>query len=181
MLLRTGRERAADAPPLAPDGSLPPPRSLPRLPTVTSYDYDAPLSEGGEHGFGSDGVDKFAALAAVLRKHTPASEPLPPPEPPLRRRVAFGHVAMHQSAAFLSNAMRMAPTAAASAQPEPPTGVESLGCCDAAWLEPPQRTRGCVYVGWRSGAGRLFCMATVESAELRAQRCRKVVLHCHGR
>lgn len=97
-------------------------------PDITSYDYDAPLSEGGEHGFGSDGVDKFAALAAVLRKHTPASEPLPPPEPPLRRRVAFGHVAMHQSAAFLSNAMRMAPTAAASAQPEPPTGVESLGC-----------------------------------------------------
>ena len=27
---------------------------------ITSYDYDAPLSEGGEHGFGSDGRDKCA-------------------------------------------------------------------------------------------------------------------------
>jgi hypothetical protein len=30
-------------------------------PSITSYDYDAPISEGGGHGFGADG-DKFAAI-----------------------------------------------------------------------------------------------------------------------
>ena len=35
-------------------------------PDMTSYDYTAPLSEGGHHNFGSDGVDKFASIQAVL-------------------------------------------------------------------------------------------------------------------
>ena len=95
-------------------------------PDISSYDYDAPISEGGEHGYASDG-DKYAALAAVLRRFNRGTPP-PPPEPPLRPRIAFGAVRLEQAASLLANAVRMAPTAAARGAKAPPAGVESLGC-----------------------------------------------------
>jgi hypothetical protein len=36
----------------------------PYLAHITSYDYDCPISEGGEHGYGPDG-DKFEAIKQV--------------------------------------------------------------------------------------------------------------------
>lgn len=32
---------------------------------IQSYDYDAPISESGIHGYGSDGVDKFVAMRKI--------------------------------------------------------------------------------------------------------------------
>lgn len=34
-------------------------------PHITSYDYDSPLSEGGQHGFGSAGQDKYKGVLEV--------------------------------------------------------------------------------------------------------------------
>jgi beta-galactosidase len=97
-------------------------------PDITSYDYDAPLSEGGEHGFGSDGMDKYEAIAAVLRAHRPAHESPPPPEPPLRPRAALGTVSMDSTARLLEMAETIAPEAALSGSKTPPAGVETIGC-----------------------------------------------------
>ena len=97
-------------------------------PDITSYDYDAPLSEGGEHGYGSDGLDKFTALAAVLRKHTPAAEPPAPAETPLRPRAALGAVPLTMHAPLLQSAAKMVPTPAARDRSVPPSGIEELGC-----------------------------------------------------
>merc|ERR1719420_2612820 len=33
---------------------------------ITSYDYNAPIREGGDHGFGIDGKDKFLELKKVF-------------------------------------------------------------------------------------------------------------------
>ena len=99
-------------------------------PDITSYDYDAPLSESGEHGFGSDRVDKYSALQAVLAKHQPRGTPPPPPELPLRPRAAFGRVWLREASDLLSSAAAMAPSAAERDAPEPPAGVEAIGCVD---------------------------------------------------
>lgn len=56
-------------------------------PVITSYDYNAPLSEAGAHGYGSDGVDKFAAVLKVLSKYN--KEPIPA-EPRANNRTAYG-------------------------------------------------------------------------------------------
>mmetsp|Transcript_26095 Transcript_26095/g.62872 ORF Transcript_26095/g.62872 Transcript_26095/m.62872 type:complete len:567 (-) Transcript_26095:168-1868(-) len=56
---------------------------------LTSYDYDAPLSEGGEHGYGSDNQDKFEALQTVFARYwDPDTDggDSPPPEPELLPR-----------------------------------------------------------------------------------------------
>ena len=53
---------------------------------MTTYDYNSPISEDGRHGVGSDGVDKFAGIRAVLQKRVGA--PLPA-EPPLPRIGAY--------------------------------------------------------------------------------------------
>jgi beta-galactosidase len=97
-------------------------------PDITSYDYDAPISEGGEHGWGSDGVDKYVALASVLERHRPAGTPPPPPEPPMRPRAALGAVRFVSSARLLPQVTRMAPAAAASGETTPPPALEPLRC-----------------------------------------------------
>jgi hypothetical protein len=35
------------------------------MPHITSYDYNSPLSEGGQHGYGSSGQDKYAGVLKV--------------------------------------------------------------------------------------------------------------------
>jgi beta-galactosidase len=47
-------------------------RKAPYSPQVSSYDYDAPLDEAG------NATDKFYAFRAVIEKHLPAGETLPP-------------------------------------------------------------------------------------------------------
>lgn len=69
---------------------------------VCSYDYDSPISEGGEHGYGPDG-DKYVALQNVLFNYQQPQVPPPPPEPPLPPRIEFGAVQLTEYADFLSN------------------------------------------------------------------------------
>ena len=104
------------------------------------YDYDAPISEGGAHGFGSDGADKFAAIAAVLAAPShlarlrwfgqPAAAPPapPPPELPLPPRAAASAVRLTQASGFLEAASILSPTLASSGDAQPPAGVERVGC-----------------------------------------------------
>lgn len=58
-------------------------------PTVTSYDYDAPLTEWG------DATDKYKAIRGVLEKHgIPEGAPFPAPIP----KKAYGKVALTEKA-----------------------------------------------------------------------------------
>ena len=61
-------------------------------PHVTSYDYDSPVSEAGEHGYHAS-VDKYAAMQKVLLAHSPSEDvaaAAASPEPPLLPRAALG-------------------------------------------------------------------------------------------
>eukprot|EP01062_Namystynia_karyoxenos_P041602 TRINITY_DN3032_c0_g1_i1.p1 TRINITY_DN3032_c0_g1~~TRINITY_DN3032_c0_g1_i1.p1 ORF type:complete len:771 (+),score=227.04 TRINITY_DN3032_c0_g1_i1:77-2389(+) len=69
-------------------------------PITTSYDYDAPVSENGDHGFGSDGRDKFAAVRAALLPFAPPGG-LPAEPPPVPRK-AYGAVRLTGAAPLLS-------------------------------------------------------------------------------
>ncbi|WP_455362510.1 glycoside hydrolase family 35 protein [Streptomyces sp. SYSU K21746] len=61
-------------------------------PTVTSYDYDAPLDEAG------DPTEKYTAFRDVIAKYAPVpSEPVPPRGP----KLALGAVALTESAGLL--------------------------------------------------------------------------------
>ena len=47
---------------------------------ITSYDYNAPLSESGMHNIGSDGIDKYTIIRQTFTKHfgpSKVSEPMP--------------------------------------------------------------------------------------------------------
>ena len=68
-------------------------------PHITSYDYDSPISENGDHGFGSDNLDKYEAILAVASKYYKGSIP---PEPPAPKRLAYGKVTLSQQASLLS-------------------------------------------------------------------------------
>eukprot|EP01125_Pyxidicula_operculata_P006724 TRINITY_DN230_c1_g2_i1.p1 TRINITY_DN230_c1_g2~~TRINITY_DN230_c1_g2_i1.p1 ORF type:complete len:631 (-),score=78.40 TRINITY_DN230_c1_g2_i1:21-1913(-) len=67
---------------------------------ITSYDYDAPVSEDGSHGYGSDNVDKFIATRDVLQKYSRV--PFPPGPPP-NKVVSYGQVTMTEYAPFVEN------------------------------------------------------------------------------
>ena len=71
-------------------------------PDVTSYDYNAPVAEGGENGVGTDGLDKWDALRAILAPLQHDQQPLPPP-PPLPPRAAHGAVRMEWEAGLWAN------------------------------------------------------------------------------
>ncbi|WP_282685097.1 MULTISPECIES: beta-galactosidase [unclassified Streptomyces] len=64
-------------------------------PTVTSYDYDAPLDEAG------DPTEKFTAFRDVIAKYAPVpAEPVPRPGP----KLGLGAVTLTESAALLDHA-----------------------------------------------------------------------------
>jgi len=68
-------------------------------PTITSYDYCAPISEAGDHNFGTDGVDLFAAIRDVIGQTT-GPAPAEPPALPKRR---YGQVNLTEAAMLLGN------------------------------------------------------------------------------
>ncbi len=68
-------------------------------PTVTSYDYDAPLSEWG------DPTPKFFAFQEVIRRYRPEA-PFGPPEPV--RKDTYGKVTLTASAPLLGELDRLA-------------------------------------------------------------------------
>ena len=74
------------------------------LADVTSYDYDAPLSECG------DLTKKYHALRKVIRRYAPvADEPLPPPAPKLELGVlpVSGYVPLREALNTLSEPVRL--------------------------------------------------------------------------
>lgn len=91
-------------------------------PHETSYDYDSPVSEGGEHGYHA-GVDKYAAMQAVMTKYGGQ----PPEEPPLPSRKAFGNVTLTDRVAVLSALSALAPNPSLRGLSSPPA-TESVGC-----------------------------------------------------
>ena len=93
-------------------------------PHITSYDYDSPVSEAGEHGY-NNGLDKYAAMQTVLKKYA-AKDEVVPPEPPLPPRTAYGQMAMTQRAGLLANLAVLSPEAAATNTDATPF-AESLG------------------------------------------------------
>jgi beta-galactosidase len=65
------------------------------LPHITSYDYDAPISEAGDYcqpGIGGD--CKYYVLRDLIAKHTGRSLPEPPPRPAIR---SYGKVDVKES------------------------------------------------------------------------------------
>ena len=55
-------------------------------PVITSYDYDAPVSEGGGHGCGHDG-DKSDAIRRISSYYNPGPPPPPAGEEQLEERL----------------------------------------------------------------------------------------------
>jgi hypothetical protein len=97
-------------------------------PHVTSYDYDSPVSESGEHGYHAS-VDKYAAMQKVMLAHSPPEDVAAvraAPELPLPPRAALGTKVMTHRAGLLSNLAALSPTAAATGTETTPF-AESLG------------------------------------------------------
>lgn len=67
-------------------------------PVITSYDYNAPISESGDHGYGRDGEDKFSAIQDLLTNFGPL-----PPEPKPNPKMSYGTVQMTQQCDMLSS------------------------------------------------------------------------------
>ena len=82
------------------------------------------MSEAGEHGYHS-GVDKYAAMKAVMKKHLSPGESIPD-EPPLLPRGALGVKVMSHYAHLLDNMQVLAPKAAAVNSHATPA-AETLG------------------------------------------------------
>ncbi|WP_097885764.1 glycoside hydrolase family 35 protein [Streptomyces sp. st140] len=83
-------------------------------PTVTSYDYDAPLDEAG------DPTEKFTAFRDVIAKYAPVpADPVPRPGP----KLGLGAVALTERVALLEHADALG---AAVGSPRPLT-MEQLG------------------------------------------------------
>lgn len=83
-------------------------------PTVTSYDYDAPLSECG------DVTDKYLAVREVLRKH---GADVPDALPENSRKKRYGAVVMEEAAGLFDHL----DTLAASGRRRCPEPMEKLG------------------------------------------------------
>lgn len=91
-------------------------------PHVTSYDYDSPVSEAGEHGFHA-GIDKYTAMQTVLIKHTGQ----PPAEAELPPRQAFGTITTTARVELLDAISALSPGSASGPFEAPPT-MESQKC-----------------------------------------------------
>mmetsp|Transcript_13310 Transcript_13310/g.40276 ORF Transcript_13310/g.40276 Transcript_13310/m.40276 type:complete len:730 (-) Transcript_13310:513-2702(-) len=83
-------------------------------PHITSYDYDAPISEAGSTGQpGIGGPSKFEIIRDVIQKHTGVEAPAPEAPP---RIAAMGSVKLSQFASLLDSAKALAGSAAADVQ-----------------------------------------------------------------
>lgn len=120
-------------------------------PDVTSYDYDALLTECG------DVTEKYLAVREVIKRRT-GSEP--PPVPGNRRKTAYGEVVLTQQAGLLENLGVLSAPVRSSV----PGCMESYGCGygyiayttvlgrdydDAVLSFESLGDRACIYVGGR--------------------------------
>lgn len=60
------------------------------------YDYNAPVAEGAEHGYGPEGDDKFRRIRETVAKYVKPEDLLP--EPPLLARGSQGTISLPYSA-----------------------------------------------------------------------------------
>jgi beta-galactosidase len=67
------------------------------LPHITSYDYDCEISEAGDHGYGSEGFDKYVATKNVLMTVNHNSIP---PEPAFNPKTAYGPISFTEFVSF---------------------------------------------------------------------------------
>jgi len=92
-------------------------------PDITSYDYNSPVSENGDHGVGKGGGDKFQAFFNAMQPFAPPggfpAEPAPIP------RKAYGDVRLTARAELLKSLATLAP--AGPKTMEAPTTMETLG------------------------------------------------------
>lgn len=112
------------------------------LPHITSYDYDAPISEGGDYcqpGIG--GPCKYHALRSLIAEHTGVEPPAPPPRP---RVTCLGRVDLKDSALLLEALPELSSTEGIYA--DLPMTMEEYGqryvhkggvrCCGASFRQP---------------------------------------------
>jgi hypothetical protein len=90
-------------------------------PHETSYDYNSPVAEAGEHGWHAS-IDKYTAMQNVLQKYS--KTPLVA-EPPLPSRTGYGSVTMTASAPVLANIGALTTKSNVSAVPQT---MEAMEC-----------------------------------------------------
>ena len=91
-------------------------------PVLQSYDYNAPIAEGGQHGIGLDKKDKFNAIQALLQTYSVATFP---PEPPTMKTRAYQPVVFTEFAFLLDN---VASAASRQTTLDALKPMEALGC-----------------------------------------------------
>ena len=97
-------------------------------PHITSYDYDAPISEGGGDGYGPDG-NKYTAVREVYTAYRAAAGlPSPCPSPPAAPAVtAYTSVSLTQAVAFMAPYALSAITTSSKLVSGDGVSMESLG------------------------------------------------------
>ena len=90
---------------------------------IPSYDYNAPVSESGDHGIGLLGEDKFAAIQSVFK--AAAGGAAFPPEPPLPPRAGAGSIPVQAYASVFENMEAL--TARTVNNVDLSSGVETFG------------------------------------------------------
>ncbi|CAL8466181.1 g5717 [Coccomyxa elongata] len=90
---------------------------------ITSYDYDAPISEAGDYGQPGTGpppdappANKYEAIRSLIRNHTGQTLPPVPPRP---RILAYGEVVLSQQDTLLSQLDTLAGPGIYSETPKP--------------------------------------------------------------
>jgi len=76
-------------------------------PVITSYDYDAPVSEGGGHGYGHDG-DKYDAIRRIISYWSP-KDPPPPAEPAAPLTTSYAPIQMNSMSPLFPNLPLLSP------------------------------------------------------------------------
>ena len=69
-------------------------------PIITSYDYNAPIGEAGQHTIGSDGGDVYATIQSAIINFT---GPIATPEPPPLPVVSYGKIELPEMAPLLAS------------------------------------------------------------------------------
>ena len=99
-------------------------------PVITSYDYNAPVEEGGGHGYGHDG-DKYDAIRRINSYWAPPGEAPPPVDPPAPPVAAYGPLTLPTSAGLFASLAHLGPTLPGFATPP---SLESLNASSGYML-----------------------------------------------
>jgi beta-galactosidase len=90
-------------------------------PHITSYDYNAAISEGGDHNIGKDGLDKYDGILNAVKPFVTYSIPSEPPGIP---KIAYGRVDFKQWTSLLASLPLLCDNPISSQYPK---SMEQLG------------------------------------------------------